>query len=343
MMKAPRKIWPLILLLGIGGGALFATLVVKHGAADIAGAVAAAGWGVAAVTLFHFVTLFCDTLGWRAVLPRERRPSLGWLFSIRWMGDSVSSMLPVAQVGGEIVRVRLTAARGVPLPAAAASVLVGMTVSVATQIIFTLSGLFVLALESGRDGLFWPTLAGSLIAVLAVVGFYFVQHLGIFRIMGAIVSRLARSEAWQGLAQRGHVLDEEVRALYARRRAVMACCLWTFAVWATGAVEVWIALAALGLPASYGRAFALESMAQAIRSAAFLVPGALGVQEGGYVIVGGLLGISPADCMALALIRRMRELAFGVPGVISWQRLEGFAWWKRRTLERPAAEVRNEP
>ena len=84
-------------------------------------------------------------------------------------------------------------------------------------------------------------------------------------------------------------------------------------------------------------------MAQGIRSAAFLVPGALGVQEGGYVIVGGWLGISPADCMALALIRRMRELAFGVPGVISWQWLEGFAWWKRRALGRPAAGIRNEP
>jgi glycosyltransferase 2 family protein len=35
----------------------------------------------------------------------------------------------------------------------------------------------------------------------------------------------------------------------------------------------------------------LESAALAIRGAAFLVPGAVGVQEGGYILLGNLLGI----------------------------------------------------
>ena len=41
-------------------------------------------------------------------------------------------------------------------------------------------------------------------------------------------------------------------------------------------------------------ALILQSMVLTIRSAAFCVPGGLGVQEGGYLFVGNLLGI-PGD------------------------------------------------
>jgi hypothetical protein len=55
----------------------------------------------------------------------------------------------------------------------------------------------------------------------------------------------------------------------------------------------------------------LENAALAIRGAAFLVPGAVGVQEGGYILLGNILGIPGEIVLALSLIRRMRELALG--------------------------------
>ena len=101
--------------------------------------------------------------------------------------------------------------------------------------------------------------------------------------------------------------------------------------WATGAIEVWIALWALGSPRSYAHAYVLESLGQGLRSVAFLVPGSLGVQEGGYLVIGGLLGLSPQTALGLALVRRVRELAFGVPGLIAWQWVAGVAG--RRALK----------
>ena len=76
----------------------------------------------------------------------------------------------------------------------------------------------------------------------------------------------------------------------------------------------------------------LESAALAIRGAAFLVPGAVGVQEGGYIFLGNLLGIPGEIAFALSLVRRMRELALGIPGLISWQLMEASHLWRGRRL-----------
>ena len=66
----------------------------------------------------------------------------------------------------------------------------------------------------------------------------------------------------------------------------------------------------------------LQSMVLTIRSVMFPVPGALGVQEGGYVMVGNLLGIPGDAAFALSLIARVRELILGIPGLVLWQMIE---------------------
>ena len=63
----------------------------------------------------------------------------------------------------------------------------------------------------------------------------------------------------------------------------------------------------------------IESLGQAVRSAGFFIPGALGVQEGGYVLLCGLFGIPADQALALALIRRLRDIALGLPGLIVWR------------------------
>jgi len=96
--------------------------------------------------------------------------------------------------------------------------------------------------------------------------------------------------------------------------------------------EIWIALFALGVSTSFTTALILESVAQAIRGALFLVPGALGVQEGGYLLVGGLLGIHGEAALALSLIRRVRELILGIPGLVAWQLIEGGRLWQAHSF-----------
>jgi putative membrane protein len=255
---------------------------------------------------------------------------------MRWIGESVSTLVPSAAVGGDIVRARLAAINGTPLPVATGTVLVDLTLGVFTQAAFTLLGIVLLVEVTGQKNFVGPTIIGTLVGVAAVGGFYFVQRRGMFRFLARMIAKLANSPEWQSLVQSGEALDETVRSLYANRRAVIGCCAWTILSLILNSGEIWIALRALNLHATIVNAIILQSMAMTIRSAAFAVPAGIGVQEGGYLVVGNLLGIPGDTAFALSLIARVRELALGIPGVICWQLLEGRRLLRARTEPAPS-------
>ena len=96
-------------------------------------------------------------------------------------------------------------------------------------------------------------------------------------------------------------MDEALHGIYSKPHVIFFCCLCTMTSWLIGSAEVWIGLYALGIPSSFDKAVILESVGQGVRSALFFIPGAIGVHEGGYLFVGGLLGIPGEAAFALAL------------------------------------------
>jgi uncharacterized membrane protein YbhN (UPF0104 family) len=110
--------------------------------------------------------------------------------------------------------------------------------------------------------------------------------------------------------------------IYADRAGVGWACFWRLAGWFAGAGEIWLSLYFLGVPATWTNAVILESLAQAGRSAAFTVPGALGVQEAGFVAIGMAVGLDPTTALALGLIRRGRDLALGLPALAVYSAIE---------------------
>ena len=336
-MKGGKRIRIVFYLLVAGGAALFTFLLIRQGAPHVIAAFASAGWWIAAVAIYHLaVPVFLDAIAWWALFPKSERLSLWQLFWMRWIGESVSTLVPSATVGGDVVRARLAALHGAAIPTAAASVLVDITLGVFVQIVFTLLGLSLIVAVTGRQGFVRPTLIGAVIGVLAIIGFYLVQRLGMFRFIGKMISRLVNADDWHSLVHSGHTLDEAIRRLYARRRGVITCCAATATSLILGSGEIWIALYALDLRATLVNAVILQSMVLTIRALVFPVPGALGVQEGGYVLVGNLLGIPGDAAFALSLIARVRELILGIPGLITWQLFEARRLWRARL----AASVR---
>jgi putative membrane protein len=330
-MKAPSKIQLTFYLLGFAGAALFTALLIREGAARVLDAFVTPEWVIAGIVAYHSIPIFLDAAAWWVLFPAPGRPSLRQLVWMRWIGESVSTLVPSAAVGGDIIRARLAALHGASLPIAAGTVIVDLTLGVFVQAGFTLFGLVLLVHATGQTSFVRPTLFGMLIALLAFGGFFFAQRRGMFGFIGRLISRLTSSSDWQSLVQRGDTLDRTVRSLYGHRRGLLGCCAWTIASLVLASGEIWIALYAMDLPASFINALVLQSMAFTIRSAAFAVPGGIGVQEGGYVLVGSLLGIPGESAFALSLITRLRELGLGIPGLIVWQVIEG-----RRLLRAPA-------
>src|SRR2546423_2908486 len=200
-MKTSGKIRLTIYLLGFVGAALFTVLLIRQGIGPVGATVATAGWGIAAVAAFHLVPLFLEALAWSGLIPRTER--LRWydFYWMRWIGESISNLVPSAAVGGDVVRARLATINGVPLATAAASVIVDITLGVFTQAGFTFLGLVLLVEVSGRTNFIRPTLIGTFVGLLAITGFFFAQRLGMFRFVSVLIFLFGDSPEWQSLGE----------------------------------------------------------------------------------------------------------------------------------------------
>jgi len=301
------------------GIAVFTALVVYHGVAELGAALAVAGWGLVVVALFHLLPLVGDAMGWRSLLAPGERPPLRVFVRARWIGESVNGLLPVMQIGGNVVKAQLLTQAGVSGPLAGASVVADVTLVMLSQLFFTLVGVVLLVPRIGGQRLLVPVLLGAGLMALLAAGFLIAQRSGVFGIGARLAARLGRQLGGGTLALDADALDANVAALYRRRRRLLTAAGWHAASWIVGTGEVWLALYFLGHPVDLATAVLLESLGQAARAAAFAIPGALGVQEGGFIVLGSVLGLGPETCLALSLAKRARELLLGVPGLVAWQ------------------------
>ena len=335
-MKPPTNIKLMFYICGFVGAGLFTLLLIRQGALQVGEVFATAKWAIVAVIAYHLVvTTFFDAVAWRLLLPKSQRLPLGTMFWMRWIGESVTTLVPSAAVGGEIARARLAKLNGVPLSAAAASVLVDLTINLFILAGYILLGLGLLVGATGKRHFIAPTLLATAIALAMFAGFYFVQRVGIFRFLAQIVARVAKASEWQSLIRSGENLDRMIGEIYARRRDIIVSCAAAAVALIGAAGEIWIGLRVLDLDATVVNAVILHSMTLGIRSAAFPVPAGLGVQEGGYILVGNLLGIPGEAAFALSLIARGRELAVGIPGIIVWQLIESRRLWRAQARHAP--------
>jgi putative membrane protein len=316
------------------GVALFAAVIAWQGVHDVAVALRRAGWGILAIALLHLPPLWADAMGWRRLVPPDQQPRRRTMIRARWIGESINDLLPVLQMGGNVVKAWLLVDRGVRVGAAGASVVVDVTLIVLTQIIFTLLGLSLLVPSLGRGRPLFVVIVGAGIMAILLGGFYAAQRRGFFGLLVRASRRMLGGSEWAALSDRAATIDAEVLRLYGDHRGLIASGCWHMLAWFVGVGEVWLALRLLGHPVDLWTALLFETLGQAIRTGAFAVPGALGIQEGGYVLVGGALGIEPGAALGLSLARRVREFLLGLPGLASWQ-----ASAIQRALRRPPDEA----
>jgi putative membrane protein len=305
------------------GLALAAFLMESYGLPRILDLLGRAGWlGLMAVVLFHLIQVLFSAAAWRAVAgPTLPQPPLRTFLTLRWVREGVNNLLPVAQIGGELVAARLLWRRGVPLAQAVAGAIVDLTVEMLTQVGFTLLGLALLLLTvgSGVAGAAWGGLAA---AAAVAAGFLAAQWLGLGRLLEAGLVRLGALIGWEGGAEM-EGLHAALVGLYRAPRRLAGAAFCHSLSWLLGGAEVCLALHLLGRDVGPAAGLVIESLGQAFKAVAFAVPGALGVQEGGLVVVCGLFGLRPDLALALSLTKRLREAVLGVPALAAWRWLAG--------------------
>jgi len=307
------------------GTALGVGLVLREGVRPILALLGAAGWTLLWLVPLHALPLLLDVLGWRrllravAVAPRLLAPAR--LFLIASVREAVNRLLPVANIGGEIVGIRMLCRVGGEAAAVAASVVVEVLLTLISQLVFAAAGVLILMRLSGRAALTTDLLLGLGLAVPLVAGLYMLIHRGSLfaRLLRGVEGTLDLPSQLRGILGQARALDARLRELLGHSVALLATIGWQLAGFVAGALETWLALRWLQHPVGFPTAVALESLTQAIRHFIFVVPAGLGVQEAGLVGFGYLLGVGSDASIALSLAKRMREILFGVPALAYWQ------------------------
>ena len=273
-------------------------------------------WLLPLLVALQLFQLCLAGIAWRALCPASR---LTWpmFYRLRIVREGIDSLLPVAQVGGEIIGARLLAQRGMAGSLAGASVVVDVTVELLTHVVFLICGLAVVAVLSPAEGMQFFTLAA--VAGLTAVGLLLAQRLGGLRLIEVLLVRLASH--WPALAAMSSLagLHDATLRLYRQPSPMLRCIGLHQAAWFLGSLETWAVLHVLGTGASPLQAFAVESLGMAARSAGFAIPGALGLQEGGFVLAAMAVGLPATSALALSLIKRLREISVGMIGLALWR------------------------
>jgi putative membrane protein len=326
------------------GLAVMIVLIVRDGGAQILTLLSGAGWVLLLLVPLHALPLVLDVMGWRMLIKRVARApaivTLLWIASVR---EAVDRLLPVANIGGEIVGIRLLSAEGIESTVAAASVVIELLLTLVSQYLFITLGI-VLALRSTHSSQPLGGLAlglGSGLALIALLA-ALLRYGSVFERLEALFQRIVRMS--RGLLPSGWAaadgsvaagswkrLDTNIRRLYGARALLAVTVFWQLCGLVSGTFETWFALRWLGHPIDFDDSLALESLTQAVRQFIFLVPAGLGVQEAGLVGLGAVLGLPPDVAITLSLVKRMREILFGIPALVSWQWAEGWRGLPRKT------------
>ena len=324
-----------LIFAALAGLAAAAALIAYTGLGSVWSAFEAVGWGAVLVMLVRSVETAGAGVAWSWLLPRAERPGVQVFVLLRWLRESINCLLPVAQVGGDLIGARLLTFFGPGGGEAGASVIVDLFVQTITQFVFTLIGVALLIAYTGDSAIARWVLVGLAVMAPALLGFFAAQRFGGFRLVERLFAKLARNPKWAAL---GGItsLDACLRDIYRRRRAVLAAIALHFGIWFVGVWEIDVALHFMGHGLPYRQVLIIESLAQAVRGAAFVVPGAIGVQEGGFIALCAIFGIPAPTAIALSLVKRLPEVLLGIPGLLVWQGLEG-----RHLLRRPAADAKS--
>jgi putative membrane protein len=308
-------------LLGLGLGVGIVVWLVAH--ADMTalfGVFPRIGWGFLAILAARGATVIFDCAAWYCLLPRAERPSFATMLPLRWIGESINTTLPAAQIGGDVVRARLLQQRIAAPARGAASVAVDFCLSLFAQILFTLLG-FVLLARLGDMAGWWPAaLSAALVPAFAVLSWELLVRRRL----------LAAAERWAGrLGQHRLALALQALAaalgLIATSRIGLALSLALHLTsWAGHAAELWLTLYLMGVSTGIAEATMLESLSLAARSAAFLIPSGWGAQEAALIALATVTGLPAETALALGLVKRAREFAIGVPGLAAWVIAERF-------------------
>ena len=269
-------------------------------------------WQFLVICLPYAAIMAVDTLGWRYAFARDRAP-FRRLYRARVIGEALNIVTALGSVGGEAAKAWLVR-EDVSYEESVPSVVIAKTTITIAQALFLCLGIVLAwsALDVSSEilrGMLWLLV----IEVVAVAGFFGAQVSGLVARGGRVLKAFGVIDDISG-AQK---LDAALRGYYRTEwRRFGLSVAFHLAGWLLGVLEALIMLGALGVDASVVTATAIEALGSGVRFATFLVPASLGAFEGANAAAFGALGFGAGAGLAFSFVRRARQAAWVVIGVL---------------------------
>jgi len=305
------------------GLAIAIALIAWHGFGTVAAAMATLGAGVLLLPLVYAPHIAGAAISWSRIFPPDVRPSFSIILRAVWIGLAAESLVPGASFGAEVVKARMLMHSGTRGGDAASAVVVDLTIQGLVLALWGALGVGALASTRAGADLIWSGLIGACVLALAIGGLIAAQRAGFFGYLAKQGGKAIRSARWQGVIDGASHLDASIRAIYDRPGQIVLavairCCSRSMLM-----AELCLVGFLMGHPIAPSAAVMLIGLIGALRAATFVVPGGWGVQEGGFVVLGGLIGLPPDIMLAMSLATRAREVMVGIPALVVWQIAEG--------------------
>ena len=197
-----------------------------------------------------------------------------------------------------------------------ASVVIAKTIMTLAQVLFILVGIALAFWMLGAEGSSSQIAAASLLSValllFGVVAFIFVQKRGLFMWILRTLRGLGLHVAFlENREEKLRSLDEIILNFYTQHRSAFYAATTLYLLgWLAEAVEVYVIILYLGGPASLLSAISIGALSVFIKGGTFFIPGSLGAQDGGNLLLLKAFGYSDVTGITFALLRRFRELVW---------------------------------
>jgi len=309
------------LILGL---AIIAVLVHHVGWGEIRHSLTLLSHGYWVVLAYPVLWVLCNTQGWQVIVDAHHpRVAFASLFKIRMAGESFNALLPSGYVGGEPLKATLLS-KQIPLRDATSSVLVAKAAQSVGLVLFiglglTLGGRSDLPIVRQTGPYQWVALGLLLAGVSLFVVLLSRRSLSRFAKVLHGWTGYARLAAWE---PRLIALDDTIGRFYREGKgAFFKSFFWHTAGWMIGALELCVIFYLIGHPLGFREAWFMGALAQLACVMGLFAPAGIGMYEGGHYLAAQLLGLPPALGVSVALIRRVRELAWNGMGLYFFWRL----------------------
>jgi uncharacterized membrane protein YbhN (UPF0104 family) len=235
------------------------------------------------------------------MLTKGVAPSSWKLSLIRVQAQAVNLVVPLAGVGGEVVRATMLSRHSGQVAGTTSAVVLDKIADGAAGIVFAFVGVVIGYGQGAHSGLSVAALAGILLLLIGGLPLLLRSHGGR---LGRMIAR-HRSDLSPVIDSPGLVSRGFYRAL-----------AWHILERVLTAGEIYLAMLAVGIDVSVVDAVFVAAIMTAYSLIFFFIPGQVGAIEAGIVSAFVSLGLPATAGLTVALVRRARQLLTIAAGTI---------------------------